>query len=214
MKNKVTKEAIMYKIVLCIIILLSIVATTGILDGDVDMNIFEMFTTISNIACLLYFIIDIIYISKNKNKSVWCPFLKGMVTVSIMLTLLVAESLLKMNITFGSFKEASFLGLHIIVPIMTLLDWLIFDKKGLIKKYYPFIWIVLPGSYFIASMIAAKYGDGLGINTRYPYPFMDIDANGITKVMLTSIIILISYIIMGYILYFFDNALKKRKRTK
>lgn len=215
--NKVLKKkSIIYKLVLCIIIIFSLISTTGILDGKFVIEIFGMFTTLSNIACLLYFSVDIIYLIKNfddKEKTKWCPLLKGMFTISITLTFVIAQFVLKMSFSFNSFKEAAFLGLHYIIPIMTLFDWLLFDEKGLIKKYYPLVWLIPPTLYFGVAMISARYGKGLGyfFDSKYPYPFMDIEANGFNKVMITSIIILIGYIFIGYIFYFIDKMLSKLK---
>ncbi len=108
-----------------------------------------MFTTLSNLLCVMYFILDIIYLMHNYNKKTlveWFPLLKGITTMAITLTLIVAHFVLKMSFSFVSFTNMSFLGLHYIVPIMTILDWILFDKKGFIKVYSPIVWTAVPAT--------------------------------------------------------------------
>ena len=208
--------SIIYKTFICLIGIFSIIATTGILDNNYMPGIFTMFTTLSNVLCVLYFIIDIVYLIKNRHKkriTTWCPVLKGMAMMCITVTFFVAEFILNMSFSFDCYSNISFLGLHYIVPLMTVFDWLFFDKKGLIKKNSPLIWCILPYSYFVIAMISAHYGNGLGVytDTKYPYPFMDIDKLGLGKVSITLLLLSLCFILFGYIFYFIDKKMAEKK---
>lgn len=212
--------SITYKAVLCIVGTFSLIATTGILDGNLNLNIFSMFTTLSNLLCVIYFILDIIYLIHNYDKKTlveWFPLLKGIATMAITLTLIVAHFVLKMSFSFDSFTNMSFLGLHYIVPIMTILDWILFDKKGFIKVYSPIVWTIAPAAYMIVAYNSAILGSGIGVSadSKYPYPFMDIDKLGVPTVILNTLIITIIYFAIGYIYYFIDRLMirKRKKRT-
>ncbi len=210
LKNK--NLSIGFKVIICIIGIISLILNVGIFTSNPNFKILLMFTSLSNILCIVYFIVDIIYLSKNysKKKTTLCPTIKGIVTMSITVTFLVAQFVLKMNLSFKTLWDASFLGLHYLVPIMTIFDWILFDKKGQIKVYSPLLWCFAPCLYFISAIISAKYGNGFGIDSKYPYPFMDIDKLGINKVYLTILIMATCFIIMGYLYYFIDRKLAKR----
>ena len=212
--------SIIYKVVLCIVGIFSLVASTGVLDGNMNLNIFSMFTTLSNLLCVIYFILDIVYLIhnyNNKNMVEWFPLLKGITTMAITLTLIVAHFVLRMSFSFDSFYNMSFLGLHYIVPFMTILDWILFDNKGLIKVYSPLIWMIAPTVYMIVAYVSAFFGNGIGVNgdSKYPYNFLDIDKLGISKVVLNTLYIGIMFFVIGYIYYFIDKLMsgKFKKRT-
>lgn len=211
--------SIIYKTILCIIGVFSLIAVTGVVDGSINLNVFGMFTILSNLLCVIYFTSDIIYLIHNyKNKYLveWFPLLKGMTMMAITLTFVVAHFVLKLSFSFDTFKNASLLGLHYIVPIMTIFDWILFDKKGFIKKKNPIIWTILPIIYLTVAYICAFFGNGIGDNpnSKYPYSFMDIDSLGLNKVFINILIISVSYILIGYIYYLVDRILvRKRKKS-
>lgn len=209
------KASIIYKFILCIIGIISLIMTTGILDGNFNIKVFTMFTTLSNIFCILYFIVDLLYLIKNYKKKNVCdiwPVIKYMATISVILTFVVALVVLKMGVSFDSYLNASFLGVHYIIPIMTLIDWILFDKKGNIKKTDPFIWLIFPFIYFMAAELDADLGSGFGAigDSKYPYYFMDVEQLGIFKVLATSLIMGIGCIIMGYVFYLIDRLQKNK----
>ena len=62
------KISFLSKITIFVIGLISIIATSGILDNNFNPNTFTMFTTITNSLCTIYFIIEAIYQIKNTFK--------------------------------------------------------------------------------------------------------------------------------------------------
>lgn len=219
MRIKNQKLSIAFKIIICLIGLFSIITNIGLFTNTINYKLFTMFTTLSNIFCVFYFLFDVIYLIKNYNddsKIVWCSTIKGIVTMSITVTFLVALFILKMKVSFTSFQSASFLGLHFIIPIMSILDWLLFDQKGLIHKSSPFIWLILPYMYFFFAIISVQFGFSFGMDgtSKYPYPFLDIDALGLSKVILIIIILTIFFLILGFIYYGIDRFLYKKSLTK
>ena len=101
MKNY--KISCIFKFSIFIIGLLSVIATSGILDNNLNMDIFTMFTTITNVLCTIYFLIEFIYQLKLKKIKNFSHILKNTLMMSITLTLLVAHFILKMRFSFNSF---------------------------------------------------------------------------------------------------------------
>lgn len=202
------------KLLIFIIGTLSITAATGILDNNLNLRVFTMFTTLTNLLCTIYFLIEFIYQLKVKRVKTLARKFKNTLVFAITLTMIVAHFVLKMSFSFDTFMNMSFLGVHYIIPILIIIDWIIFEEKGKITKGEPFIYLLITTIYFIAALIAAAVGNGLGCDdtSRYPYPFLDIDVLGVGKVIINCIIIKIGCLFIGYSLYFIDKFLKKDKR--
>lgn len=88
---------------------------------------------------------------------------------------------------------AGYILMHYIVPLMVILDYLLFFPKGLYKALHPLCWLILPYLYIAFTMICAKFGSkifsGFGGSSRYPYPFLDTDLYGKNKVALIIVFI-------------------------
>lgn len=214
MKKKQRRISLIYKLLICIIGLVSIIFTSGALDGEFNARVFTMFTTISNILCIIYFAVDILYMLLNPNeKTDVYPIFKHMITLSITLTCIIAAGLLDLGFDFNSYTGLSLIGLHYIIPIMVILDWIIFEKKGTMKKYEPFAWLIVPTIYFILAELSARIGNGFGVivGEKYPYFFLDVDKYGTMMVLLNSLLIGIGCLVVGYLYYFIDKKLKDKK---
>src|SRR5574344_2101344 len=110
------KFFLLNKYLIVIIGIISLICTTGLLDNKFNITIFRMFTTISNIMVVIYFIIDLFYLKKYKKT--FCPVIKQMVTLNITITFLIVVFILRMGFNFNSFFSAAFLGLHFLVLIL------------------------------------------------------------------------------------------------
>lgn len=176
-------------------------------------SIFELlhyFTILSNILVVGLFIF---LITKYKNNKHY-PKIKGAITMSITVTFLIFHFMLRptlFNMT-GSYSIYSLanLTMHYIVPIMTILDWILFDKKGEYNKTDPLLWLIIPFVYFIIMSVNGALGYTFASGSHYPYFFMDFDVLGI-KVLLYVLVIIVAFTILGYIYYGIDKLLANKK---
>ena len=103
--------------------------------------------------------------------------------------------------------------MHYIVPLMVILDYLLFFPKGLYKALHPLCWLILPYLYIAFTMICAKFGSkifsGFGGSSRYPYPFLDTDLYGKNKVALIIVFITAAFLALGYLSFVIDRLLGK-----
>lgn len=125
------------------------------------------------------------------------------------LTLLVAWLVLHMSVGFDSAASASLLGLHVVVPLMAIADWLMFDAPGGLRWRDPWLWLAAPLGYLAEFVIVLALGGSLGAGagamgavpdtegsvggggtggsvqaSRAPYPFLDVDSLGVGTVAL------------------------------
>lgn len=201
-----------FKLALVLIGLYGLTLLLGLFTDTVDWGVLNYFTTLSNIFCVIYFAVDLVYIIRNHSrtgKTTWSPRIKGIAMMSITVTMLVYHFMLAGAFSMGGSMRLSLVITHYIIPGMTILDWLLFDKKGQMKKTSPLLWATAPLAYFLYAVIAAQLGGGIGHNSRYPYPFMDVDALGWGKVLSTVLILGVFFLGLGYVYYTVDHNLRK-----
>ena len=179
---------------------------------DFSLSSFRMFTTLSNLAVAVFFIT---YIAMSLSKSIglvaenrFIRYFKFLITMSIMLTGLVAHFMLrKMFVDMKPMVQAGLTLLHYVVPIATFLDWILFDEKGKTNKKMPLFAALFPIIYVTVSMIAARFMTG---DSKYPYPFLNVDMLGIGRVALNIVLLAVAFITAGYLGVWIDHKLDGR----
>lgn len=105
------------------------------------------------------------------------------------------------------------LGLHYIVPVMAIIDWVKFAPHGNLNKKMPLYALCYFPVYMTMLVIRATSGvpmvDYGTYVSMYPYPFLDIDALGWWSIIaLPLCAVLLSLLAYGYVKL--DNRLAKR----
>ena len=202
------KISIIYKSLILVSAISGILLQCEIGTNNFSLISFRMFTTLSNLAVAIFYFTYVVSEIRKPNSainSIKFKYFKFLITMSIMLTGLVAHFMLK-----GLFDEmdyivkASLVLLHYVVPIATFLDWLLFDIKGQTTKLMPLFSAIFPIVYVIVSLISAQYISGEG---KYPYPFLDVDTLGIKVVLINIVLLSIAYFVVGYLGVFIDHKL-------
>ncbi len=191
-------------------------AVTGILlqcevgTSNFSLYTFRMFTTLSNLAVAVFYLAYIIAEARkpgSASDSVKFGYFKFLITLSIMLTGLVAHFMLKgMFDDMDEIVKAGLALLHYVVPIGTFLDWLIFDIKGNTKWKMPIFSALFPIAYVTASMISAQFLTG---DNKYPYPFLNVDALGASAVALNIVLLAVAFLAVGYLGVAVDHGMKR-----
>ena len=148
---------------------------------------------------------------KDESKSKKYYIYKGLISANITLTMIIYTLLAVTNSVSayeGHFIECLFV--HYITPIMILFDYIIFDEKGHFKWYYPFIWSIIPFVYTIFNIIYTLLG-GKFFEGKYAYEFLNVDRFEIIGVILNCVLIYILFMVINYIVLYFD---KKAGETK
>lgn len=217
---KERKFSIIFKLLVVISllagILLNVVHTTSI------SAILSYYTLQSNIVCLIMFLgIIIAIMSKNnyRTNSIYY-LLKGGTIMAILITgityqIALAPNNFYMDISYTMRTERYWANLlvHVISPILVLLDYVLFDEKGNFKYYYPIIWLFLPLSYVIyVYSYSARGGSfyGIGGSREFAYIFLDYNRIGYSGVFKSIIIIAILILLVSYFFVFLDRKLKRK----
>ena len=208
-KNKYL--SLSFKFVIMVSGLIAILIQCGVFDGNYQFSVLRYYTLLSNVFCVIYYMCAIAYALKKSDT--FMPQLKGTLVMCITVTGMVYHFLLSSIFSMQGTKAISNIILHYSVPIMTLLDWLLFDKKGVYKKYSPFIWIIAPYVYLSYVLIVQQFGITFN-GSKFPYPFLDVDKLGYEQVVLTVIGLTVFFLVLGFIIYAIDHLMGKKKSSK
>ncbi|EPR11934.1 hypothetical protein L323_09710 [Ruminiclostridium papyrosolvens C7] len=189
---------------------------SGIPSGKFAPYMLIFYTIQSNALCFVFFsilavknVIDIKTKGIKGSTSVF-PHLKGAVTMTISMTFIIYHFVL---IPLYTSHDANYrilnwqnILVHYFVPIMTVLDWLLFDKKQNFRWFDPMLWISVPISYFIFLIIRARIGGMIAIvQSKYPYYFVDVDILGWINVFKYAGVFILGFLILGYVIYLVDK---------
>jgi hypothetical protein len=100
----------------------------GLFRGKWDFSCLTYFTLMSNVACLLYFPVAALY--QHRTGRSWQPMVKGAILMCISVTGLVYHFMLHGRFAMQGTILISNSLLHYVVPICTVIDWLVFDELG------------------------------------------------------------------------------------
>ena len=81
--------------------------------------------------------------------------------------------------------------LHTVVPLLAVLDWLIFDQRRRFRWRYAAYWLVFPLGYLGFALLR-----GL-ITHTYPYPFIDVRELGYDGVALSAAFFAAAFWLLG-----------------
>lgn len=151
----------------------------GIING------LSYFTIISNIMCFVVMLYAIV--RNNCHESKKFNIVYGGTLLSITLTFFVYSFVLaNSDFTMRAMKNVTFDGgdilVHYLVPAIMWVDFIWIMPHKLFDKSYITIWLCIPFVYFIVTMVKAfayTYFDVSKAYKRYPYDFLDVEANGV-----------------------------------
>lgn len=174
------------------------------------------FTNISNSLCFLYYLYIVIMTLKKKlKKNNFYYNTKGMMTIYMLMTMLIYNILLSSTDGMTVFKDHQLetLLVHLIVPLLTIFDYILFGTKGKLKKNYPYLWSIPLILYQVIITIYSILGGRFANNAKYPYFYMDTSKFGIKGVLINIFLILIIFIIFGNIIQIIDNKIALKKEN-
>ncbi|ANF49315.1 hypothetical protein A0O34_01535 [Chryseobacterium glaciei] len=93
--------------------------------------------------------------------------------------------------------------LHSVMPVLTIIFWYLFENKAKVKYSQILKWAIFPIVYLIVILVRGSFSG------FYPYPFVDVTALGMTKVLINSLFVTIFFFITSFLYIRIGKALKK-----
>lgn len=165
--------------------IIGLIATFGS-SGFMSASALLFFTVQSNIwiitIVLVFLVIEIIEMVKHKKIIPnWLKTIKYVFTVAITLTFVVFSLLLTPEmIISGNAAYLLSIGnicVHNLVPILAIIDWLLFDEEYKSNKKSFLFGIIMPLYYCIFALVASTIPLNFGEGKKVPYFFFDYEAN-------------------------------------
>ncbi|WP_206437523.1 MULTISPECIES: Pr6Pr family membrane protein [unclassified Mesorhizobium] len=127
----------------------------------------------------------------------------GVAAVMALVGVIFALLLQGLRTLAGATAEANFL-LHQLNPVLVVLFWLLFTRKGTLSWRDPLLWALYPLVY-LAYALARGAAEG-----KYAYPFIDVSANGWVGAMSNAVVIALGFVAAAEALVLVDRVLARR----
>lgn len=208
--------SIIFKYLVALIAIVGLLHGTGIIKGKFYGDSLVYYTNLSNLVVAIFMLtqatLEVLELTKKgfKTPKIFVRF-KGAIVIMILVTGLIYDFLLADYSDLAGTFSISSTCLHFLVPYLTLADWLIFDEKGKFKKFDPLLWLITPCLYLPFIYIRSIFVQGTG-SVIYPYFFLDPTKIGVGGVISYIIVLILCFVILGYLFYFLDSKVLKNKK--
>jgi hypothetical protein len=208
----------------------------GMIDGSVHGGRFQpsillYYTFQSNILVFIFFAAVLYKTAADFKKngkvgnSSYFERISAAVMIAISVTMLVYWTMLapqyfSMSTTDNAPPILAFsnLQLHLVTPLLMITDYVLFTKRGKLKKYDPFLFTLIPIAYLIQSTILGFAGVVYRSNpltgevTHFPYFFIDYYLSG-WMVAVYVILITAFFVGVAYGILYLDKKYAKKQTS-
>jgi hypothetical protein len=171
----------------------------GITDfSSLPVNFFSYFTIESNVVAVFVFVVGAVFLVRKIDDPRWFGIIRACATAFMTVTFVVYNTLLRgVNVSDGLVVPWTNEVLHVIGPILIILDWLF--APGRIRLEWKHVWwiVAFPIVWAIYTMIRGPlaYNELGHKQSWYPYPFLDPANSAEGYVSVAFYIVLIAVII-------------------
>ncbi|KFI45063.1 hypothetical protein GA0061078_0874 [Bifidobacterium bohemicum] len=191
-------------------------AWTSVAWGEPDYWVFFTYQT-NFVLGLVMAWAGIARLIDGKQPPAW---LKGVLTLYILITGIVGAFILppgdpaKAKYVFGVVTAPV---LHKVVPVLALLDFVLFDAHRRFKWHYVFSWLIYFPIYIAFVLIRAGLWPNAGPaddGSSYPYGFIDVSKIGWRQFGVNIVTYLAAFAVLAFVVFLVDRALPKKPLLK
>jgi hypothetical protein len=177
--------------------------TTGLPEAII--RFFSYFTIISNIMVVVFLIGHLFPARKKLHNFVHKNEVATAVAMYIITVGVVYQTILRPQVPLQSWSRIADDILHLYVPLLMLLYWVLFisDKKINVKTI-PY-WLMYPAAYLVYTLIRGS------IVHFYPYPFVAVNKLGYSNVLFNSAMLVIFFLVLSFVFAGIANWRHKNK---
>ena len=212
---------VILEILIVLIGLYGMIQHSGWTRGEVRHDFFRYYTNLSNLLVVMFYLFRLVIRIRGSYEGFFGRILFSelwfyAVTMVIFLTFgifhfVLLPPLKKMESEGGEFKylhSFSNYCVHYAVPLLSLLNWLIFAKKEELSYSWALIWTVIPWIYVIYAMIMGGMGKIIeNTDSAYPYDFMDVSKHGALIVIRNCLLVVVVFVAAGLFFIFLKKLI-------
>ena len=228
MKQRTIKAVFLYRIFGFLIsiggIVLHLLADHVIETGFMVRHKLAYFTIQTNIfSALLFGVLLLQTVKRRRQEKTWqvgalSPGLHGALAFYITMTMLGFWAVLAptTGIPVNRFLLLNTLILHLITPVLTIVDFLLFCPHGRLQKRHAIVWLSYPIGYLFLVFLYSGfirepyYSFRMGeqtVDLMYPYPFLDADVMGAGGVIIAVLMLAAVFYAVARLFIWADNRL-------
>lgn len=137
--------------------------------------------------------------------------IKGLALISILCTMFIYYGFVSKNSSVYSGHPYISGAVHILIPVLVMLDCILFDKRKTLRYRDVILWIIPLMLYYglinIYSLLGGRFLEG----KKFPYEILDFGNYDIAQIILTCAGIIIFYSVMGIFIIFINRNTKEFK---
>lgn len=192
-----------FEVTIMLISWFSLILQIFILKDSIP-NFFSYFTILSNLLVAISLTV-VIFASKTKIGHVFSlPTTKSAIALYILIVGLVYNLILRGIWDPKGWQLVADNLLHVAVPILYFIYWLIFIPKGTLNWKDGIAWTYFPLAYLIYSLIRGHF------TAWYPYPFLNVNELGYQQVFINAGFVVIAFLFFGALLIWVDRLIGKK----
>lgn len=204
---------IILETIIMLLAVCGLVLHSGLVRGETRKDFFRYYTNLSNLLVAMFYLIRLTVRILGTydgffGRIVFSELWFFSVTMSIFLTFGIFHFVLVPDIKktgnnadeFKWLHDFSNICVHYIVPLLSLLNWLIFADRAQLSYSWAIVWTVIPWCYVIFALIRAADGKPIwNTDSAYPYDFMDVSRHGWKRVALNCLLVTVVFVLIGFI---------------
>lgn len=208
--------ALIYRILALAVIITGVIRHSDVLTGAPNWTTLLFYTMVSNLLCLVWVALLVVRTGRDLGRrgpagtSTPSARASGAVMMAITVTMLIyLVVLVPTRFADGDTDIFSLTDnlIHIITPLLVIVDWLLFVPKGSFRWTDPLLWTLIPYAYLVWAFVYGAVGGEFTPGQKYPYPFMDVDALGVGGVAQWIVALTLALVVVGLVFVVIDRAL-------
>jgi len=211
--------ALAYRIVFASVALWALALLVDLDEGRFEPVVFVFFTALSNLAVLVWAALSIVVTARDGRRDGWrggsspSPRAAGYPLMSIIVTMLIYLVVLAPTVPADELFTLEDTLVHVVVPVLMILDWILFTPKGTQRWYDPLLWAIPPYAYLAWAFVHHALGGDFS-GRPYPYPFMNVDRIGWDGFFTYLVVLTAGLEIVAYLIHAADRLLGRRARRR
>ena len=217
MLTRFSRSATAYMIFIAIITWLALALQLYLMTQNKALNAFVLFATTVNFFSYFTILTNSLialclsFILLNPSSSLGQFFSKpatlGAIAVYIFMVGLTYNTVLRSTWAPAGLQKWVDEALHVVVPLLFVIYWVIFVPKGSLKWFHPFRWLIYPAAYLSYALLRGE------ITGFHPYYFINAEELGYPRVLMNAGGLMLVFIITGLLLAGIDKRVGKSSKV-
>lgn len=169
-----------------------------------SINFFSYFTILTNLLAALAMTMPTLTPASALGRFLSRPGVRGAITAWIIVVAAVYALVLQSLWSPQGLALVADMLLHYVVPILFVLDWLMFVPRRELRPGHALAWLAWPAAYAGWSLLRGA------ISGFYPYPFLEVPRLGYGAVGLNMAAVLAAFAAVGALLVMADRLLPRK----